>query len=214
MNHSGPATPSQKLLWSRFWRSAADYWRGPTATEAWVLTASLVLIVIAQLFVPVTATLGMVETGTLTATGNVTLVSDDVVDVTVVTAGDLQLVKSVAPVGPQTPGAQLTYTTGYQNLGVDSLATIVIIDAVPAFTQFRVGSAATGTPPASITGITPAYSNDGGATWTYTPVSGGGGAPPSYDANVTHVRFVLAGVLEPGGASAVGVSFAVRIIAE
>jgi uncharacterized repeat protein (TIGR01451 family) len=170
--------------------------------------------IIAQMFVPATATLGTVETGTLTATGNVTLVSDNAVDVTIVTAGDLQLAKTVAPAGPQVPGTQLTYTTAYQNLGVDSLTTIVIVDAVPAYTQFRVGSANTGTPPASITAITPQYSNDGGVTWTYTPVSGGGGAPPSYDASVTHVRFVFAGVLEPGGASAIGVSFAVRIIAE
>jgi vitamin B12/bleomycin/antimicrobial peptide transport system ATP-binding/permease protein len=41
----------QKRLWSRFWASAAEYWRGPTAIEAWVLTAALVLVVIAQLFV-------------------------------------------------------------------------------------------------------------------------------------------------------------------
>jgi uncharacterized repeat protein (TIGR01451 family) len=170
--------------------------------------------VIAQLFVPATATLGTVETGTLTATGNVTLVSDDVVDVTVVTAGDLQLTKSVAPPGAQVPGTQLAYTTSYQNLGTDSLTAVVILDAVPAFTQFRVGSANTGTPPASITGITVEYSNDGGVTWIYTPVSGGGGAPANYDADVTNVRFVLAGVLEAGDASTVGVSFAVRIIAE
>lgn len=51
MNNSGLATPSQKLLWSRFWRNAADFWRGSTATEAWILTSCLVLIVIAQLFV-------------------------------------------------------------------------------------------------------------------------------------------------------------------
>lgn len=170
--------------------------------------------IVAQLFVPGTAALGAVETGTLTATGNVTLVSDNAVDVTVVTGGDLQLAKSVAPAGPQLPGAQLTYTTGYRNLGTDSLTAIVILDAVPAFTQFRVGSANVGTPPASITGITPEYSNDGGATWVYTPASGGGGAPASFDANVTHVRFVLSGALEPGGASAVGVSFVTRIVAE
>jgi uncharacterized repeat protein (TIGR01451 family) len=168
----------------------------------------------AQLLVPPVATIGMVETGTLTATGNVTLVSDNVVDVTVITAGDLQLSKVVAPAGAQAPGTELTYTTAYQNLGTDSLTAIVIVDAVPAFTQFRVGSANGGTPPASVTGVTPEYSNDGGTTWGYTPVSGGGGAPANFDAAVTHVRFVLAGVLEPGGASVAGVAFAVRIIAE
>jgi uncharacterized repeat protein (TIGR01451 family) len=179
-----------------------------------VLAPGASVTVVAQLSVPPTATLGTVETGTLTATGNVTLVSDDVVDVTVITAGDLQLVKSVLPAGAQVPGAELTYTTGYQNLGTETLSSISIVDAVPAFTQFRVGSSNIGTPPASITGITPGYSNDGGVTWTYTPVSGGGGAPANFDANVTHVRFVMAGVLNPGGSAAVGVSFIVRIVAE
>lgn len=179
-----------------------------------VLAPGASVTIIAQLFVPATATVGMVETGTLTATGNVTLVSDDVVDVTVVTAGDLQLSKSVAPLGPQVPGTELTYTTSYQNLGVETLSSIAIIDAVPAFTQFRVGSSNIGTPPASITGVTPEYSDDGGATWSYTPVSGGGGAPANFDANVTHVRFVMTGALNPGGSAAVGVSFAVRIVAE
>jgi uncharacterized repeat protein (TIGR01451 family) len=170
--------------------------------------------VIAQLFVPATATLGMVETGTLTATGNVTLVSDNVIDVTVITAGDLQLTKTVAPLGPQVPGTVLTYTTSYQNLGTDVLTSLTVIDAVPAFTQYQVGSENTGTPPASITAITPEYSDDGGATWTYTPVSGGGGAPAGFDASVTHIRFVMTGTLTAGGASTVGVSFGVRIVAE
>jgi uncharacterized repeat protein (TIGR01451 family) len=170
--------------------------------------------VIVQIMVPGLAAVGTVETGTLTATGNVTLVSDDAIDVTLITAGDLQVTKAVAPGGAQVPGAELTYTTDYQNLGTDSLQTIAVVDAVPAFTQFRVGSADPGTPPASITGVTPGYSNDGGVTWGYTPVSTGGGAPVNFDANVTHVRFVLAGALEPGGASATGVSFIVRIIAE
>jgi len=189
-----------------------DVLNNPMNSVALVPGASVT--VIAQLFVPATATLGMVETGTLTATGNVTLVSDDVVDVTVITAGDLQLTKSVAPVGPQVPGTALTYTTNYQNLGTDVLTAITVVDAIPAFTQFRVGSEDMGTPPASITGITPEWSDDGGATWAYTPVSGGGGAPAGFDASVTNIRFVMTGVLNAGGASTVGLSFAARIVAE
>ncbi|MEJ2719672.1 MAG: hypothetical protein P8181_00845 [bacterium] len=170
--------------------------------------------VYAQLIVPGAATIGMVETATLTATGNVTLVSDSAIDITAIVAGNLQLTKAVNPPGNQVPGTELTYTTDYQNLGTDSLQTIVIVDPIPAFTQYRVGSASPGTPPAAVTGITPQFSSDGGATWTYTPVSGGGGAPASFDALVTNVRFVFAGYLEPGAASALGVSFIVRIVAE
>ena len=77
-----------------------------------------------------------------------------------------------------------------------------------------MGSEYSGTPPASITAVTAEYSDDGGATWTYTPVSGGGGAPAGFDASVTHVRFVMTGTLNAGGASTVGVSFGVRIVAE
>jgi uncharacterized repeat protein (TIGR01451 family) len=189
-----------------------DALNNPIASVALAPGASAT--VIARLSVPAGATIGTVETGTLTATGQVTLVSDDAIDVTVIVAGNLDLTKSVSPSTDQPPGAELTYTTDYQNIGTDSLTTVVILDAMPAFTQFKVGSASNGTPPASITGVTAAYSNDGGATWTYVPASGGGGAPASFDANVTNIRFMLAGTLPPGVASAVGVSFTVRIIAE
>lgn len=56
------------------------------------------------------------------------------------------------------------------------------------------------------------YSNDGGTTWTYVPVSGGGGAPAGYDRNVTNVRWVFTGSLSnvpPNNSGSVG--FTVRI---
>jgi uncharacterized repeat protein (TIGR01451 family) len=171
--------------------------------------------VIARLSVPAGAPIGTVETGTLTATGQTApFPTDDAIDVTVIVAGNLDLTKLVAPGTDQPPGAELTYTTDYQNIGADSLTSVVILDAVPSFTQFKVGSATNGTPPASITGVTPQYSNDGGVSWTYVPVSSGGGAPANFDANVTNVRFVLAGTLPAGASSVVGVGFVVRIIAE
>jgi uncharacterized repeat protein (TIGR01451 family) len=178
------------------------------------LNPSESVVIQAELTVPAGVTAGTVETATLTATGQGTAATDDAIDVTVIVAGDLDLVKSVAPPGDQVPGTELTYTLDYQNLGTDSLTTVTVLDPVPAFTQFKVGSAASGTPPASITLITPQYSNDGGASWVYAPVSGGGGAPANFDANVTNVRFVMTGTIPPGAGSTVGVSFVVRIIAE
>ena len=132
----------------------------------------------------------------------------------VVAAGPLELTKAVAAPTRQGPGAELTYTTVYRNVGTDLITAVTILEAVPAFTQFKVGSATTGTPPASITGVTMEYSNDGGTTWTYVPRNGGGGAPDNFDANVTNIRFVLEGSLPPGAASAIGVGFTVRIMAE
>ena len=48
---------------------------------------------------------------------------------------------------------------------------------------------------------TPQFSSDGGVTWTYVPVSGGGGAPAGYDANVTHWRIQMSGSMAGHGAS-------------
>jgi hypothetical protein len=56
------------------------------------------------------------------------------------------------------------------------------------------------------------YSNDGGATWAYTPVSGGGGAPAGYDRAVTNVRWSFAGSLSQTGPNNTGsVTLTVRI---
>lgn len=41
--------PDEKLLLSRFWRSASGYWRGPTAWRAWLLVAVLIATVLLQL---------------------------------------------------------------------------------------------------------------------------------------------------------------------
>lgn len=168
--------------------------------------------VIARVSVPAGATIGTTETGVLTAAG--ALASDTATDITVITAGNLSLTKSVLPATDQPPGAVLTYTTDYQNIGTDVLQNVIVLDPIPAYTQYEVGSEATGTPPVSISGITTQWSNDGGVTWTYVPSSGGGGAPANYDANVTNVRFVFTGTMPPGAASTVGLTFAVRIIAE
>jgi uncharacterized repeat protein (TIGR01451 family) len=165
-----------------------------------------------RLTVPAGATVGMVETGVLTATGQVTLVADNVTDVTAIVAGNLQLTKSVAPLGDQLPGTDLAYTVDYQNIGTDDLTAVVVYDAIPTWTWFQVGSATTGTPPATITAVTVEYSDDGGATWTYVPVSGGGGAPAGYDANVSNVRFVMTGNIAAGSGSAVGLGFTARIM--
>jgi uncharacterized repeat protein (TIGR01451 family) len=189
-----------------------DALNNPIASVALAPGASANISV--RLIVPAGAAVGTVETGTLTATGAVTSATDNAIDVTAIVAGNLQLTKSVAPAGDQAPGTELTYTTSYQNIGTSDVTAIVIYDAIPAFTQYRVGSEDIGTPPATITVVSVEFSDDGGATWAYTPFSGGGGAPANFDANVTNVRFVMTGDIAAGSGSPVGVSFAVRIIAE
>jgi uncharacterized repeat protein (TIGR01451 family) len=187
------------------------YDAGGSPITSVTLAAGASANITARLTVPAGATVGTIETGVLTATGQVTLVFDNATDVTSIVAGNLALNKSVSPVGDQVPGTDLTYTVDYQNIGTYGLTNIVIYDAMPSFTEFQVGSETTGTAPAGVTGITVEFSDDNGATWTYAPVSGGGGAPAGYDGNVTNVRWVFTGNLAAGDASTAGVGFTVRI---
>jgi uncharacterized repeat protein (TIGR01451 family) len=121
------------------------------------------------------------------------------------------LVKSVSPSGNQSPGTDLVYTINFSNTGTAAALNVVLNDPVPANTDFKVGSmtSALGT-----TGLTVvyAYSNNGGTSYVYTPVSGGGGAPAGYDRLVTNVRWTFTGNLSqtsPNNAGSVG--FTVRI---
>jgi uncharacterized repeat protein (TIGR01451 family) len=170
--------------------------------------------VVVQLSIPGGVSLGTTETGTIGVTGQGTGATDTATDITIIVAGNLVLNKFVNPSGAQLPGAQLTYRTDYSNVGTAGLTAIVVYDAIPAWTQYGVGSASTGTLAPGITGITIEFSNDGGATWIYAPVSGGGGAPAGFDADVTNIRWTLAGTLGAGSGTGDGVSFIVRIIAE
>ena len=77
--------------------------------------------------------------------------------------------------------------------------------------DFKVGSM-TSNPGTTGLVATFEYSNDAGATWTYTPVSGGGGAASGYDRNVTNVRWRFAGSLSHLAPNNSGnVRFTVRI---
>ena len=133
----------------------------------------------------------------------------------------VSLVKSVNPNGVQDPGSDLTYTIVYTNAGGQPAVTFILIDPdmlnvdplerVFRNVDFKVGSMASSP---GTTGLvaTFEYSSDGGATWTYTPVSGGGGAPAGYDRNVTNVRWVFAGSLSHLAPNNSGsVDFIVRI---
>ncbi|MBD0373456.1 MAG: hypothetical protein ICV60_21655 [Pyrinomonadaceae bacterium] len=130
------------------------------------------------------------------------------------------LTKSVSPTGTQIPGTDLTYTIAFSNTGGAQARNLVIIDPDPSTTlslststYFKVGSVTTSIVSTGLTMQT-FYSNNGGSTYTYTPVSGGGGAPAGYDANVTHIRFQFTGNLSQsstGNANSGSVSFKVRI---
>ncbi len=109
------------------------------------------------------------------------------------------------------PGTDLTYVITFTNGGGSAAASFVITDPIPANTDFKVGSVTSSLGTTGLT-VTVAYSNNGGATWVYVPVSGSGGAPAGYDRNVTHVRWNFTGNLSQTAPNNTGnVGFTVRI---
>lgn len=147
--------------------------------------------------------------------------ANDLTNINAAAPPSIGLVKSVSPGGTQIPGTDLLYTIVYTNTGGQPANNFILIDpnptnAVPAErvfnnVDFKVGSL-TSNPGSS--GLVAAfqYSNDGGASWIYTPISGGGGAAAGYDRNVTNIRWSFAGSLSQTGPNNTGsVTLTVRI---
>jgi uncharacterized repeat protein (TIGR01451 family) len=122
------------------------------------------------------------------AVGSAATVDTGKLAVTVVRP-NINVSKSVAPPGAPNPGANLTYTITVTNAGSESAVSVTHVDSLPVQIGFKVGSVSTTLPPA-VTG-TIAYSNTGGTTWIYTPVSAGCSAPAGYDYCVTDIRLSL-----------------------
>lgn len=103
-------------------------------------------------------------------------------------------------------GANIVYVITVSNSGGVSKSNQVD-DAMSPFTALDLNYVSAGQPFQFIAGSsgltmgTPVYSNNGGTTWTYTPVSGGGGAPAGYDGAVTNFRIPLTGTMNGGGAN-------------
>lgn len=102
---------------------------------------------------------------------------------------------------PQLPDTELTYQIDFANIGGASASGLILVDNIPNDTDYKLGSA---TANAGTTGLifVVEYSDDYDsgnpaiATWNYTPVSEGGGAPSGFDRNVRAVRWrVTAGNL-------------------
>ncbi len=99
------------------------------------------------------------------------------------------------------PGGTVTYTLDITNTGGDDAFTVVIEDQLSPFVMFGLNTYGAGapfqlvegTPASGLTIGTATYSNNNGATYLYTPTSGGGGAPAGYDANVTNWKIEMTG---------------------
>ena len=105
------------------------------------------------------------------------------------------------------PGDLITYTIQVVNTGTGAAVNIEMDDAMSPYTALRIAYDGNGAlpfalvaAPAGLTMGTPAYSDDGGTTYGYSPlISGGGGAQDGYDGSVTHWRLPMVGTLEGNG---------------
>jgi uncharacterized repeat protein (TIGR01451 family) len=131
--------------------------------------------------------------------GEVNTGNDGTGDVTTSVGGSpgITVAISSSPSGTVLPGAELTYEITFLNGGTADAVNVVITDAIPPEVQFKVGSVVNSLP----SGVTATVEYYAAGVWTYTPVSGGCGAPAGYDGCVTKVHWVLQ---TPLAASATG----------
>jgi uncharacterized repeat protein (TIGR01451 family) len=105
-----------------------------------------------------------------------------------------------------TPGDVVTYTLVVQNTGAAAATNVVLGGPVNRSLAWRPDAfgpgvafqLVDGSPPAGLSLGTPAYSADGGATWTLAPTSGGGGAPAGSDGRVTSWKLPINGSMPAG----------------
>ncbi|MES1260047.1 MAG: hypothetical protein ABUL71_05575 [Gemmatimonadota bacterium] len=112
----------------------------------------------------------------------------------------IAIAKTATPSGTQPPGTDITYADTVTNNGSANASTIIALDSISTLLQFKVGSVVTSFP----VSVTVEYSNDGGTTWTYTPVSGGCSATSGYDRCVNRVRARLLAPLSATGPNNTG----------
>ncbi|MBS1807602.1 MAG: DUF11 domain-containing protein [Acidobacteria bacterium] len=141
------------------------------------------------------ATSGITNSASVSGGGESNTANNTTTDPTTITSGAplITLAKScTAPAtcstATQQPGTDLTFSISYTNGGGAAANNIILQDTIPTNTDFKIGSATSSPGTTGLTFVIE-YSSDNGASWTYTPVSGGGGASAGYDRSVTTLRW-------------------------
>lgn len=128
--------------------------------------------------------------------------------VTILPAPSLSTIKTSSSATANS-GQVIRYRVYVSNAGFGTATSVVAIDAPSPFTAFRLNTFGAGqhvaftqgTPSSTLTLGTVQFSSDGGSSYGYTPVSGNGGAPAGYDANITHIRIPLIGSMAGNGSN-------------
>lgn len=116
------------------------------------------------------------------------------------------------------PGDSVVYSVLTTNIGTGNAINVVVTNKVGRFTALRLDTYGADMPltcsadcPGSGLSLgTPMFSDDDAATFTYTPVSGGGGAPANYDSNVTHWSVPMIGSL-PGSSTSFALQYEMKV---
>jgi fimbrial isopeptide formation D2 family protein/uncharacterized repeat protein (TIGR01451 family) len=119
---------------------------------------------------------------------------------------------------PQLPETDITYRIQFTNTGGQAASSLRIVDGIPGNMDYKLSSATSNVGTTGIT-FTIEFSSDFDAlnptlaTWTYTPVTGGGGASVGYDRLVKAVSWrVTSGSLSQTSPNNTGdVSFIAKI---
>jgi uncharacterized repeat protein (TIGR01451 family) len=190
--------------------SIPDQWNIPSipANTTYTLTINVKAGV-----VPVTMT--ATNTATLTAsdqTDEDNSNDSDSVDVDIEPVPLLTMLKYTSS-PTVNPGSNINYTIQVTNTGGAEGHAVVITDVMSPFAMLRIDTYGAsipfqlteGTPASGMTlvGATISYSNDGAPPYSYTyiPVSGGGGAPAGYDANITSWKIEMATTMNPSNSN-------------
>jgi uncharacterized repeat protein (TIGR01451 family) len=104
------------------------------------------------------------------------------------------------------PGNVLIYTVQVKNTGTGPSYATTLTDSLGNYNALAISaysgspfSLTDGSPSSGLTLGTPQYSSNGGATYTYTLVSGAGGAPAGYDGVVTNWKIIMNGNMNGNG---------------
>jgi uncharacterized repeat protein (TIGR01451 family) len=134
--------------------------------------------------------------------------TDQVRALTTCVSPNLVMTKS-ADLATARPGDDIAYTMVANSSGLSGATAVVVVDSIPDFAGLRVGSVTFNPGTTSLISAV-SYSDDNGATWTYSPASGSCSAPAGYDYCVTHIRWTLSGIVLPSQSFTLGMTVRVK----